>query len=205
MEANTIYLQSCLDRLRAGEVAARDELIGGACERLTRLARKMLRADGRLRRWEETDDVLQTSLLRLHRALGSTVPGSPREFFRLAALQIRRELIDLARHYYGPEGAAAHHDTQAPQHHSDPDQNAAPEPADHTLEPGQLARWTEFHAQIDALPEDERDVFDLVWYQGLTHADAAALLQVSTKTVQRRWQAACLRLHDALGGEMPGL
>ncbi len=40
-----------------------------ACERLTRLARKMLKDFGRVRRWEETDDVVQNALLRLYRTL----------------------------------------------------------------------------------------------------------------------------------------
>jgi RNA polymerase sigma-70 factor (ECF subfamily) len=48
-----------------------------------------------------------------------------------------------------------------------------------------------------------REVFDLVWYQGLTNAEAAEILGVSTKTVRRRWQAGCLRLHDAMAGQLP--
>ena len=39
---------------------------------------------------------------------------------------------------------------------------------------------------IDGLPEDEREVFDLVRIQGLTQAEAAEVLGVSAKTVQRR-------------------
>src|SRR5262249_58441858 len=34
-------------------------------------------------------------------------------------------------------------------------------------------------------PEDEREVFDLVGIQGLTHPEAAAVVGVSEKTVQR--------------------
>ena len=55
------------------------------------------------------------------------------------------------------------------------------------------------------MPEEEREVFDLVWYQELTHAQAAEVLNLSTKTIQRRWQSACLRLHDSLGGHLPNL
>lgn len=58
--------------------------------------------------------------------------------------------------------------------------------------------------QIGALPDDQREVFDLIWYQGVTHAEAATLLHVSEKTIQRRWQAACLSLHDAMGGQLLG-
>jgi RNA polymerase sigma-70 factor (ECF subfamily) len=192
----TVHLQRCLERLRAGDESARKDLLNGACDRLGRLTRAMFRDYRRLKRWEQTDDVLQSALLRLYRALESVTPATPREFYRLAALQIRRELIDLARHYFGPESAGAHH------HSSD---GAVPtvESDNSTDRPERLADWAEFHEQASHLPNEEQEVFDLVWYQELTHAQAAALLNVSTKTVQRRWHSACLRLHEALGGDLP--
>ena len=49
-------------------------------------------------------------------------------------------------------------------------------------------------AAIDNLPEDEREVFGLVRFQGLTQAEAAEVLGVSTKTVQRRLNRASLLL-----------
>ncbi len=201
MSDTTLHLQQCLDRLRGGDEGARNDLVAVACGRLTRLARKMFRTDGRLRRWEETGDVFQNAMLRLHRALQQVTPGSLREFIRLAALQIRRELIDLARHYYRPGGLG----TRQVSGDGDLPSSGGAEPADSSDEPSRLAAWSEFHEQIGALPEDEREVFDLVWYQGLTHAEAGALLKVSTKTIQRRWQAACLRLHEATHGDLPGL
>jgi RNA polymerase sigma-70 factor (ECF subfamily) len=205
-EHTTVLLQHCLDRLNAGDAEARQDLLTAACARLTRLARKMFHAEGRLRQWQETGDVFQGAMLRLCRALADVTPASLREFFRLAALQVRRELIDLARHYYGPAGAVVRHRPQSPLtvEAETPPPEAA-DPVDSTLEPSRLAAWGEFHERIGALPEDEREVFDLVWYQGLTHAQAAALLQLSTKTIQRRWQAACLRLHEAMQGHLPGL
>ena len=45
--------------------------------------------------------------------------------------------------------------------------------ADDTNDPVNLAEWAEFHEQIERLPERAREVFDLVWYDGLSHADAA--------------------------------
>ena len=41
---STTQIQLRLDRLRAGDETARDELLKLACRRLNRLARKMLRA-----------------------------------------------------------------------------------------------------------------------------------------------------------------
>src|SRR3954454_19760024 len=109
----TTQIQLRLDRLRAGDASARDELLGLACERLRRLARKMLKDYPGVGRWEQTDDVLQNVLLRLDPALQAVIPPTAHDFFRLAAAQIRRELIDLARHYHGPEGLGANHASHA--------------------------------------------------------------------------------------------
>jgi RNA polymerase sigma-70 factor (ECF subfamily) len=201
----TVHLQQCLDRLRTGDAAARKDLINCACDRLQRLTRKMLNDYRGVRRWEETGDVFQNAMLRLCRALDAVTPGSLREFYRLAACQIRRELIDLARHHYGPEGAGAHHASQALAPPSDSgNRPPAYEQADLSAEPARLALWTEFHRQADALPEEEREVFDLLWYQGLSQAEAAAVVGVSDRTIKSRWRAARLKLHAALGGELPG-
>jgi RNA polymerase sigma-70 factor (ECF subfamily) len=204
-DRSSVHLQGCLDRLRAGDESARKDLLNGACERLEQLTRVMLRDYRRLKRWEQTEDVRQNALVRLYRALEQVTPPTLRDFYRLAALQIRRELIDLARHHYGPEGPGGKHESVADPDGATQAETPAPEPTDLTHHPGRLAVWGEFHAQIDALPDEEREVFDLVWYQGLTHTEAAALLDVSTKTVQRRWHGACRRLYEALHGEMPEL
>ena len=93
--------------MRAQEVAMGALNLPSASD-LERLTRRMLKDYARLRRWEQTGDVLQNALLRLHRALASERPRSVRAFLALAATQIRRELIDLSRHHFGPEGQAAH-------------------------------------------------------------------------------------------------
>jgi len=96
-DQSTAHLQRCLERLRAGDSTARAELLNSACERLQRLTHKMLQDYPRVRRWEETGDVCQNALIRLCRTLETISPESVRDFYRLAALQVRRELIDLAR------------------------------------------------------------------------------------------------------------
>jgi RNA polymerase sigma-70 factor (ECF subfamily) len=202
-EERSLRLERCLDRLHGGDEAARHELLASACERLTQITRTMLRDYPRLQRWEQTDDVLQNALVRLMRALETITPATMRDFYRLATLQIRRELIDLVRHHFGPEGGAARHATDCLQ--PDASDSAPPlhERSDLSHEPGHLAVWREFHEQVDRLPPEEREVFDLVWYQGLGHTEAAEVLQVSARTVKRRWQSACLHLHEALHGELP--
>jgi RNA polymerase sigma-70 factor (ECF subfamily) len=197
-QSTTQVLQGCLDRLRDGDAAARGELLRCAGERLTRLARKMLQGFPNVRRWEQTDDVLQGALLRLHQSLDRLLPATTRDYFRLAALHIRRQLLDLARHYGGPLGAGTHHESEAEEA-----ERLAVVPADGADDPSRLAVWTEFHQQAEALPEEEREVFDLLWYQGLAQAETATVLGVSERTVKRRWQSARLKLYHALHGELP--
>jgi RNA polymerase sigma-70 factor (ECF subfamily) len=51
---------------------------------------------------------------------------------------------------------------------------------------------------IESLPEEERETFSLVRIQGMTHAEVAGVLGVSTKTVQRRVNHSRLLLLDRL-------
>lgn len=197
-EDRTTVIQEWIDRLQAGDDSARGALLECACDRLTRLTRTMLKGYPGVRRWEETDDILQNALLRLDRALGAVTPPTARDFFRLAAAQIRRELIDMARRYRGPEGLGAHHSTCAGEVVGRPD-----EPGEATHEPGRLAAWTEFHRSIEAMADEDRVLFDLLWYQGLTQPEAAEVLGVAERTINRRWLAARVRLGDALGGQLP--
>ena len=131
--------------------------------------------------------------------LGTVQPESPRDFYNLAAAQIRRVLIDLARRYYGPEGLGSHHDTAAGKPDGDAQQKY--EKADASGEPSGLAQWTEFHEQVEALPEEVREVFNLLWYEQLGQEEAAEVLGVTTRTIRRRWQEARYRLQKACLGE----
>jgi RNA polymerase sigma-70 factor (ECF subfamily) len=201
--SQTLLVQDYLDRLRNGDEAARGELLNCACDRLRRLTRKMIKAYPNVHRWEQTDDVLQNAVIRLQRTLRQLPVATARDFFRLAALHIRRELIDLAKHYYGPQGAGARHAS-----HGEPPVDCSPAPAaadpsDVTHEPVRLAAWSAFHERVAALPEEEREVFDLLWYQGLTQGEAAELLHINVRTIKRRWLSARMRLQDALQGEVP--
>lgn len=194
------YLQS-IEAAAAGDHAARDRLLELASARLRTIARSMLRQFPNVSRWEQTDDIWQSASLRLWKALEDVQVESPRHFFNLAALQIRRELIELARRYSGPQGIGRHHAT--PQTSPASDDATTDVPADETHEASRLAAWTEMHEKVGALPEDEREVFELIWYQGLRQQEVAEVLETSVRTVKRRWQAARLRLHDQLQDSLP--
>lgn len=185
----TTQIRECLKRMEAGDAAASDELIRGVGMRLERLARKMLGGFAALRGFVQTEDVLQNSLMRLLRALKEHHPESSRDFFRFAALQIRRELLDLARHF-----RPLIKQTQFPhQRESDQPGGAPWEPEDpQSLE--DFDRWCAFHEEIERLDEEEREVMSLVFYHGLTQPEVAELFEISDRTVRRRWMSALLKI-----------
>jgi RNA polymerase sigma factor (sigma-70 family) len=194
---DTTQFQRLLDGWAAGDEGARTELLERAAQRLLILTRRMFRNYPQLRRWEETDDVFQNAILRLYRSLGDVRPDSVRGFFALAATQIRRTLIDLARHHFGPEGSAAHHhsETRAAESGSNPHDSRL---AGGDERPETLDAWARFHEAVELLPHEERDAFSLVWYGEATQHEVAELLGVSERTVLRRLVRARLLLHDSL-------
>jgi RNA polymerase sigma-70 factor (ECF subfamily) len=198
--ASTAYL---LSQAARGDVQAHDDLLRHVGGRLLQLTRRMLRGYPHLQRWEQTDDVYQTAVLRLHQALADVTPESAQHFWHLAALQIRRTLIDLVRTHFGPQGQAANHHSDGALARGDAEaeivRNATPAGA----EPFTLEEWSAFHEAVDRLSEAERSVFQLVWYAGLTQQQAAQTLGVSLPTVQRRWYAAQVNLYQTLRDERP--
>ena len=195
-------LADCLAQLAAGNLAARDRIIELCSHRLRSLAHRMLGRYPGVRRWEDTDDVFQNAAMRLHRALGAVGLESPRSVMALAATQIHRDLIDLARRHQGPASYAANHGTNVMP------RTAAEEGSEHYIDRSpapatDLDRWSLFHEAIAALPEAEREVFHLVWYLGADQKAIATLLDCSERTVKYRWRAAREAVRKALDGEPP--
>src|SRR4051794_20824608 len=157
----------------------------------------MLRDFPAVRRWEQTGDVLQNALERLLRTLRDVTPDNVAGFFRLAAQAVRRELLDMARHYAGPWNHAAHHESLPDG--SPPHQYWAAAPA----EVRNLGRWAAFHEAVERLPDDERGLIELGYYEGLEKDEMARLLGVDVRTVRRRWNRATRRLVEALGDDIP--
>ncbi len=189
----TAVVQRYLDVLAASPADAPDaavvrELLAGAARRLQVLCGSLLwRSYPRLTRPPlnlASDEVLGGVVERLLKALREVRPGTVRQFFALANQHMRWELNELARRLAEQPAAAAVHDTSIP----------APESSHGTIGPN--AR--RILAAIEALPEDEREVFGLVRIQDLAQTEVALLLGVSTKTVQRRLNRALLALADAL-------
>jgi RNA polymerase sigma factor (sigma-70 family) len=188
----TAWMHDRLDRWKGGDLQARDQILQGIIGRLEALARRMLRGFPLAADNVETGDVLQSAALRLLRALETVRPESVRELFSLAAIQIRRELLDLTRYYRRrPFVRLPHGD--------DPDAPTAdvPEPSRNADVSG-LEDWWRFHQEVEALPAEEREVVGLLFYHRWTQVEAAQMFGVTERTVRRWWNSALLRLKAKL-------
>jgi RNA polymerase sigma-70 factor (ECF subfamily) len=195
-------LEELFPAIAAGDGAARDEVVGIVVERMRRIAHRMLRSFRHVRRWDDTDDILQNAAIRFLRALDDTTPADPRHLVNIATLQIRRELVDLARKHRGPESYAMNH-----QSNSVVMQGEVVMHVDVAADPhatgGESERWSAFHAAAAALPAEERQVFDLAWFLGADQTEVARHLGCSVRTVKRRWEIVKRHLRAACGDELP--
>lgn len=195
-------LADLLRQLAAGDDSARVKLLEICDGRLRELTHRLLGKFAKVRRWDNTDDVAQGAAMRLYRALGETVPDSPRGLMGLLATTIQRELIDLARKHSGPMSYAANHGTNVMDAKGGGVFIVEGAPDERELdEELPLERWEAFHAAVDGLPEEHREVFRLVWYLGLDQKAAAETLGSSQTTVGRRWREAREMIQAKIGGE----
>jgi RNA polymerase sigma factor (sigma-70 family) len=190
----TAGLQDLIDRVQAGDEEARRELIDTAYARLRRLSAIILRRSfPRLKGTPtlvDTTDVANESACRLHQALAEIQPATVRDFFRLAAQRIRWLLLDLAKQADRAQIVGF-------------DDRLAIEGRDDSSASGPPAALTELYRQIELLPANEREVVDLLYFHGLTQAEAANQLGVTERTVRRYSTAARFRLFEALKDTLP--
>ncbi len=188
LSLHTTWLHQQIERLRAGDRTAQEELLQATGARMRHIAHRMLQGYPGARAAADTDDVLQNTVLRLLAALREIRPVSTRDFFQLAAYLTRQELIDLLRRVVRRQTAPL------------PPDIAEPGPGSEHLD-----AWTHFHQAVEELPDHVRDVVSLTFYHGWTQAQIAAIFEVDVRTVRRWWAAGCLRLREALQDELDDL
>ena len=137
----------------------------------------------------QPDEMLSAVVERLLKAMQSVRPRTVRQFFALANQHMRWELNDLARRLDHQPAAVELAEYLVP----------APATSGSALTPDGR-RMLE---AIDNLPEEDREVFELVRIQGLTQPEAAGVLGVSAKTVQRRLNRSLLLLAKELDDLRP--
>jgi len=195
-QPTTVIIQRYLDAL-PGDLAAErliGELLDRAVGRLRLLCASLLHRNyPRLTHPPvnlETDELLGGVVAGLLTALRTTRPPTVRRFFALACQHMRWQLNDLARRLDEQPAAAALAESGVA---------APPSSSDSCLTPD----GRRMLGAIESLPEDEREVFDLVGIQGLTIPEAATVIGVSERTVQRRLHRARALLAEQLADLRP--
>jgi RNA polymerase sigma factor (sigma-70 family) len=138
----------------------------------------------------QSEEMLSAVVERLLKAMREVHPKTVRQFFALANQHMRWELNDLARRLDRETRAVELRESLVP---------AVLESSGSRISPN-TGRILE---AIDKLPEEEREVFSLVRIQGMTQSDAAGLLGVSPKTIQRRVNRSLVLLSDWLADLQP--
>jgi RNA polymerase sigma factor (sigma-70 family) len=138
----------------------------------------------------QPDELLSAVVERLLKALRAARPQTVREFFALANQHMRWELNDLARRLDKQPAAGELYEGIA---------LSAPSSVSEISPKG-----LRMLQAVDDLPEEEREVFDLVRIQGMTQVEAGEVLGVSIKTVQRRLNRGLLILSEGLEDLRPG-
>jgi RNA polymerase sigma factor (sigma-70 family) len=194
-ERTTAVVQRYLDELACdapAEPVVR-ALLDQAVHRLHHLCATLLyRSYPRLTRPPlnlQADELLGAVVERLLKAMREARPRTVRQFFALASQHMRWELNDMARRLDEQPGALELVEGLV----------AAPRSSESGLTPDGR-RMLE---AIDRLPEGEREAFELVRIQGLTQAEAAQVLGVSTMTVNRRLNRGLQLLAEALDDLCP--
>ena len=137
----------------------------------------------------QVDELLGAVAERLLKALREVRPRTVRQLFALANRHMRWELNDLARRLDQQPSIVELRESVVP----------APQSSVSELS----SDGRRILQAIENLPEEEREVFSLVRIQGLAHNEAAGVLGVVTKTVQRRLNRAMLLLAEQLDDLRP--
>ena len=138
-----------------------------------------------------TDEMLSAVVERLLKAMRKVRPQTVRQFFALAGQHMRWELNDLARRLDAQPPAFDLGESRAVVQPATPTESGPPERPSPIL--------ARILGAIEDLPREEREVFNLVRLQGMTAAEAAQVVGVSAKTVQRRLRRSLMLLDERLG------
>lgn len=122
---------------------------------------------------------------------GWSAPEEPREFFRFAVQEVRRILVDHARHRVAQKrgGGRIARLTEVPQ-------STAPEAH---LTPAELLEVDEAIGALRAFDHEAARLVELRFFAGLGTEQCADMLGVSIRTAHNRWALARAFLKDRLG------
>jgi RNA polymerase sigma-70 factor, ECF subfamily len=172
-----------MDRYAAGDDGAFEVVYDSVAPRLgSYLAR-------RVRDRAAVEDIVQQTFLHIHRARGSFIPGA--EVLPWAFAIARRLMIDNDR------VAQRHRAVEVEGDHDVPALMATEATGEEMAVAKQIARRID--AELARLSEPQRAAFELIKNEGMSLAQAAAVLGTTVTAVKLRVHRAYLALRNALG------
>src|SRR5262245_45694938 len=194
-ERTTVAVQRYLDELAAG--AAPEPVIRAllerSAERLHLLCTTLLfQSYRRLTRPPinlEPEEMLGSVVERLLKAMREVRPRNVRQFFGLANRHMRWELNDMARRLDERSEAVELHESAV----------AAPESSGAVIS----VKTRRMLDAIERLPDEEREVFELLRIQGMSYSETAKVVEVSESTVHRRLNRGLVLLEEQLADLRP--
>lgn len=172
----TVQLQKGINRLNAGDTSVRGELLNIACQQLMRLT-------GQLKREFDKYDASKSLPVSLDELFAGV---STRLYEALHSAPVRDP-----RHFY--QIASVHIRRELVELCRQGE----------SAELGELSELGRFYDCIDGLPDDQREVFELIWYYEMSREEVSELLKVSLSEIKRLWRSARLRLHETLDSGGP--
>jgi RNA polymerase sigma-70 factor (ECF subfamily) len=174
---------AAMERYAAGDDGAFGELYDCVAPRLHGYLVRQTRDSAR------AEDLVQQTLLQMHRARGRFIRGA--DVMPWAFAIARRLLIDSIRRRKHEVLASGDEDTGASQ------AVATDAPADELVQAQELA--ARFQRALAKLPETQRVAFELVKQEGLSVAEAAEVLGTTVSAVKLRAHRAYEALRVVLG------
>jgi RNA polymerase sigma-70 factor (ECF subfamily) len=185
-DASRAAANAAMERYSRGDDAAFAELYDALAPRLHQFLQRQTRDSSR------ADDLLQQTLLHMHRARGSFTAGA--DVLPWAFAIARRLLIDSYRR--GKHEVPA--DRAQDQLGAAPDEGG--QGADDLLHAKRMAAALE--RELARLPEPHRVAFELIKQEGLSVREAAEVLGTTATAIKLRAHRAYVALRAALGDMM---
>ncbi len=197
-DTTTGILRGLIDRLKAGDMSARHDLVLRAYFRLQKHLHTQMRGFERQQSHIESDEVRNEVIARFIKAIDDVQFDRVCDYIRFLSVLVRRELIDCTRKLYGLRGEGANRpgqlaasDASSPGGMVQPIDTAA-------IDSAHQAELHKLYEKLNALPEELRDVVDHLYFAQLTQEEAAESLGISQTEVHRRWVQARRWLHHLM-------
>ena len=186
MDGTQSQITSLLSAVGNGDAGAAERLWRAVYDELHRVAKARMAREGR-RGDLQTTVLVQEAYLRLLGGEGATVPANRRHFFAAAANAMRQFLVDDARR----RGRAKRGGGRRP---GELGEAAAALDCD----PAEVLALDEALAKLRAHDERKAEIVQLRYFAGLSVDEAAEVLGVSPRMVDKEWRFAKAWLHREL-------